>query len=171
MKSKLIIALVIFGAVLSGLEPLAAQSPTPPPLAGSWQFTLTPARSNPPTTAPTIYALATFTADGSTIEADSSEVAPISPAVTNGIRATAGHGIWQPAPAFGNLYIQFINLVVNSNGSLYARKTVTIGGALDSTGNNFSGSYSYVLTDPNGGVLATGSGTAAGQRIPHPALP
>ena len=36
MKSKLIIALVIFGAVLSGLEPLAAQSPTPPPLAGSW---------------------------------------------------------------------------------------------------------------------------------------
>ena len=171
MKSKLIVVSVIFGAVLSGLEPLAAQSPTPPPLAGSWQFTLTPARSNPPTTAPTIYALATFTSDGSAIEADSSEVAPISPAVTNGFRATAGHGIWQPAPAFGNLYIQFINLVVNSNGSLYARKTVTIGGALDSTGNNFSGSYSYVLTDPSGGVLATGSGTAAGQRIPHPALP
>ena len=171
MKSKLVIALVILGAVLSGLEPLAAQSPTPAPLAGSWQLTLTPSRQNPPATAPTIYALATFTSDGSAIETDSSEVAPISPAVMTGVRATAGHGIWQPAPAFGNLYIQFINLVVNSNGSLYARKTVTIGGALDSTGNNFSGSYSYVLTDPNGGVLATGSGTAAGQRIPHPALP
>ena len=171
MKSKLVIAFVIFGTVLSGLEPLAAQSPTPPPLAGSWQFTLTPAHSNPPTTAPTIYALATFTVDGSTIEADSSEEAPISPAMTNGIRGTAGHGIWQPAPAFGNLYIQFINLVVNPNGSLYGRRTVTIGGALDSTGNNFNGSYSYVLTDPSGGVLATGSGTAAGQRIPHPLLP
>ena len=171
MKSKLVIALVTFGAVLSGAGSLAAQTPTPPPLAGSWQFTLTPAHSNPPGTAPTIYALATFTLDGSAIETDSSEVAPVSPAMTTGIRATAGHGIWQPAPAFGNLYIQFINLVVNPNGSLYGRKTVTIGGALDSTGNNFSGSYSYVLTDPNGGVLATGSGTATGQRIPHPLLP
>jgi hypothetical protein len=171
MKSKLIIVSVIFGAVLSGLEPLAAQSPTPPPLAGSWQLTLTPAHPNPPGTAPTIYALATFTSDGSTIETDSSEVAPMSPTATTNIRATGGHGIWQPAPAFGNLFIQFINLVVNPNGSLYARRTVTISGALDSAGNNFSGSYSYVLTDPTGGVLATGSGTAAGQRIPHPALP
>ena len=171
MKSKLVIALVTLGAVLSGIEPLAAQSATPPPLAGSWQLTLTPARPNPPVTAPTIYALATFTSDGSVIETDSSQVAPISPAVTTGIRATGGHGIWQPAPAFGNLFIQFISFVVNQNGSLYARKTVTISGALDSAGNNFSGSYAYVLTDPNGGILATGSGTTAGQRIPHPALP
>jgi hypothetical protein len=88
-----------------------------------------------------------------------------------GIRATGGHGIWQPAPAFGNLFIQFISLVVNPNGSLYARKTVTITGALDSAGNNFSGSYGYVLADPNGGVLATGSGAVAGQTIPHPLLP
>ena len=170
MKSKLVIALVILGAVLSGLEPLAAQSPTPAPLAGSWQLTLTPSRQNPPATAPTIHALATFTADGSMIETDSSEVAPIAPAVT-ALYATDGHGIWQPAPAFGNLYIQFISLVVNQNGSLYARKTVTMGGALDSTGNNFSGNYSFVLADPNGGVLATGSGTVTGQRIPHPLLP
>jgi hypothetical protein len=104
------------------------------------------------------------------IETDSSEVAPVAPAVT-ALYATAGHGIWQPAPAFGNLYIQFISLMVNQNGSLYARKTVTMGGALDSTGNNFSGSYSFVLADPNGGVLATGSGTVTGQRIPHPVLP
>src|SRR5450432_2833587 len=170
MKSKLVIALVVFGAVLSGLQPLAAQNPTPPPLAGSWQLTLTPAPRNPPASAPMIQALATFTSDGSVIETDSSEMAPIAPAVTSGIRATGGHGIWQPAPAFGNLYIQFISLVVNQNGSLYARKTVTITGALDSAGNTFSGSYGYVLADPNGGVLATGSGTVTGQRIPHPLL-
>jgi hypothetical protein len=170
MKSKLVIALVTFGAVLSCVGPLAAQSPTPPPLAGSWQLTLTPARPTPPGTPPTIYALATFTTDGSMIETDSSEVAPVAPAVT-ALYATAGHGIWQPAPAFGNLYIQFISLMVNQNGSLYARKTVTMGGALDSTGNNFSGNYSFVLADPNGGVLATGSGTVTGQRIPHPLLP
>ena len=170
MKLKLVIALFSFGVVLSVIEPLAAQGPTPPPLAGSWQLTLTPARQNPPLTAPTIYALATFTSDGSAIETDSSEVAPVSPAVTT-LHATGAHGIWQPAPAFGNLYIQFISLVVNQSGNLYARKTVTIGGALDASGNNFSGSYSYVLADPNGGVLATGSGTVAGQRIPHPLLP
>ena len=169
MKSKIVIVLVILGAVLSVIEPLAAQSPTPPPLAGSWQLTLTPARSNP-ATAPTIYALATFTADGSAIETDSSEVAPISPAVTT-LKGTGGHGIWQPAPAFGNLYIQFISLVVTQSGSLYARRTVTISGALDGTGNNFSGSYSYTIADPNGGVLATGTGTVSGQRIPHPLLP
>src|ERR1700680_4319460 len=127
MKSRLVIALVIFGAVLSGVEPLAAQSPTPPPLAGSWQLTLTPAPPNP-VTAPTIHALATFTSDGSVIETDSSEVSPISSWVRTAIRATGGHGIWQPAPAFGNLFIQFISLVVNPNGNLHARKTVTISG-------------------------------------------
>jgi hypothetical protein len=169
MKSTFIIALVVFGAVLSSLEPLAAQTPTPPPLAGSWQLTLTPAPPNPTTS--TIHALATFTSDGSVIETDSTEVSPISPSVKTAARGTGGHGIWQPGPAFGNLYIQFISLVVNPNGSLFARKTVTIGGALDSGGNNFSGSYGFVLADPNGGVLATGSGTVAGQRIPHPLLP
>jgi hypothetical protein len=72
MKSKLVIALVIFGAVLLNMEPLAAQSTTPPPLAGSWQLTLTPTPRNPPVAAPTIHALATFTSDGSVIETDSS---------------------------------------------------------------------------------------------------
>ena len=86
-------------------------------------------------------------------------------------RTTNGHGIWQPAPAVGNLFIQFINLVVTESGGLYGRKTVTISGALDAAGNNFSGTYSYVLADPAGGVLATGSGMVTGQRIPHPALP
>jgi hypothetical protein len=168
MKSKLVIALVILGAVLSSMGPLAAQTPPPTSLAGSWQFTLIP--GNP--TGPTIHALATFTSDGSVIETDSSEVVSTSQTARSGFRAaTPGHGIWQPAPAFGNLFIQFISLVVNQNESLYARKTVTIGGALDSTGNNFSGSYAYALVDPNGGMLATGSGTVAGQRIPHPLLP
>lgn len=167
MKSKIVMALLGLGAVLCALEPLTAQ--TPPSLAGSWQFTLTP--GNPE---PTIHALATFTSDGSVIETDSSEVALIiSPSARNGgARAgTAGHGVWQPAPAIGNLYIQFISLIVNQNATLYARKTVTIYGALDSNGNNFSGGYSYVLADANGVTLSTGSGTVTGQRIPHPLLP
>jgi hypothetical protein len=170
MKSKLVISLVIFGAILLGIEPLAAQTTTPT-LAGSWQFTLTAAGPIPTPNAPTIQALATFTSDGSVIETDSSEVAPISPTTAAPVRGTPGHGIWQPAPAIGNLFIQFISLVVNQNGSLHARRTVTINGVLDAAGNNFSGTYSYVLVDPKGGVLTMGSGTVAGQRIPHPLLP
>ena len=50
---------------------------------------------------------------------------------------TPSHGIWQPAPAIGNLFIQFISLMVNPNASLHARRIVTIIRALDSTGNNF----------------------------------
>jgi hypothetical protein len=170
MKSKFVVALVVFGAVLSVLGALAGQSTTS--LAGSWQFTLTPSGPVPTPNSPPIQALATFTADGSVIETDSSEVALISPSVVaTAMRATPGHGIWQPAPAIGNLFIQFISLVVNANQSLYARKTVTISGVLDSAGNNFSGNYGFTLVDPNGHVLTSGSGTVAGQRIPHPLLP
>ncbi len=170
MKSKFVVALVFLGTVLSGIGALAGQAT--PSLAGSWQLTLTPSGPVPTPNAAPIQALATFTADGSVIETDSSEVALISPAVVaTAMRATPGHGIWQPAPAIGNLFVQFISLVVNPNQSLYARKTVTISGALDSAGNNFSGNYSFVLVDPNGHTLTTGSGTVAGQRIPHPLLP
>src|SRR6476659_5170137 len=118
MKSKLIIALIICGTAFSGVE---AQTTTS--LAGSWQLTLTAAGPTPTPTSSVIHALATFTSDGSVIETDSSEVAPLSPATTVAVHATPGHGIWQPAPAFGNLFIQFISLQVNSNQSLHARKT------------------------------------------------
>src|SRR6476619_1036292 len=148
MKSKLIISLLILAAALSGIMALASPATTPS-LAGSWQLTLTPSGPTP-TNAPPIQALATFTSDGSVIETDSSEVALISPSVVaTSMRATPGHGIWQPAPAIGNLFIQFISLVVNPNQTVYARKTVTIFGALDAAGNNFSGTYSYTLVDPN----------------------
>ena len=166
MKSKLIVKLAILAAFCFGVHPITAQTPS---LAGSWQLTM---NSNPTATSPTIHALATFTPDGSVIETDSSEFALIGTSVRNATRAgTPGHGIWQPAPAVGNLFIQFVSLVVNPNGTLYGKKTVTITGAMDAGGNNFSGSYSYILADPNGSALGTGSGLVAGQRIPHPLLP
>jgi hypothetical protein len=171
MKSKFVVAFLCLTAVLVASKPLTGQ--TTPSLAGSWQFTLQPGNPSPIATEPVIHALATFTTDGSVIESDSSEVVAIlSPSIRSAVRpATAGHGIWQPAPAVGNLFIQFISYLVNPNATLFGRKTVTITGALDSSGNNFSGTYSYVLVDANGGSLGTGSGTVAGQRIPHPLLP
>jgi hypothetical protein len=84
---------------------------------------------------------------------------------------TPGHGIWQPSPAIGNLYIQFVSLMVNQNATLHSRKTVTMTGAVDSTGNVFTGSYNYQFVNASGAVIAMGSGTVTGQKIPHPLLP
>jgi hypothetical protein len=170
MKTKLAIALLILGTALSGIESAIGQT-TPPSLAGSWQLTFTPTAPNPTVSGPAFSGLATFTTDGSTIETDSSELSLIMPVATAAMRATPGHGIWQPAPATGHLFIQFISIVANGNGSLYARKTVTITGALDSSGNNFTGGYNYTVIDPRGTSLGMGSGTITGQRIPHPVLP
>lgn len=104
------------------------------------------------------------------IETDATEVVPM---IVEGtaVYGTPGHGLWQPGPAIGNLFIQFISLLLNQNETLHAKKIVTITGSLDSTGNHFRGSYSYELVNPAKVVIATGSGTVTGQKIPHPLLP
>jgi hypothetical protein len=169
MKSKLIVASVVLMALMVGVSSIAAQTPS---LAGSWQLTLTPSPNPAPSVVePAILALATFTTDGSVIESDSSQVAGVPSTARSSRGSTAGHGIWQPAPVPGNLFVRFISLIVNPNGTLYLQKTVTINGAMDASGNNFSGSYSFTLTNPIGGFAGGGSGTVAGQRIPHPLLP
>ena len=166
-RSTVAIALWV---IVSSFQSLAAQTTTPS-LAGSWQLTLTP--SSPTAAAPVpIHGLATFTSDGSMVETDSSEIVPAIASSSGGsIYSTPGHGIWQPGPAAGNLFIQFISLELNRSGALHARKTVTITGVLDSTGNQFSGNYNYQVVDSMGRTAATGTGTVTGQRIPHPLLP
>ena len=169
MKRNLLAAVFCF-AMFVGSQLLSAPTTTPS-LAGSWQFTLTPSSPTAAAIVP-VYSLATFTTDGSTIETDSNEVVPPPAAATGGtFYGTPGHGIWQPGPAAGNLFIQFISLQLNRSGTLHAKRTVTITGVLDSSGNQFSGNYTYELTDAGGHVTATGSGTVTGQRIPHPLLP
>ena len=172
MTPKLVLAGTFSALILFAIQPLAAQTPNQPPLVGSWQLTLTP--NTPPVTTPPVIpipALATFTADGSMIETDGTEVVPAM--MTGGavVHGTPGHGIWQPAPAIGTLYIQFISLMINSNATLHAKRIVTITGAVDSTGNHFSGGYTYQIVDPAGHVITMGSGTVSGQKIPHPLLP
>lgn len=172
MTRKLVLAGMFSGLILFAIQPLAAQTPSQPPLVGSWQLTLTP--NTPPVTTPpviSIPALATFTSDGSMIETDGTEAVPAIMAGGTVVYGTAGHGIWQPAPAIGNLFIQFINLMVNSNATLHAKRIVTITGAIDSTGDHFSGAYTYQIVDPTGHAVTMGSGTVKGQKIPHPALP
>jgi len=170
MRRKLVLTCMSFGLLLLAIEPLAAQATSPPSLAGSWQLTLTPVSPLASVPMP-IQSLATFTLDGSVIETDASEVIPMMNAAGTAVYATPGHGIWQPGPAVGNFFIQFISLLVNQNETLHAKKIVTITGALDSTGNHFSGNYHFELVDPTGHIITMGSGTVTGEKIPHPLLP
>lgn len=130
-----------------------------PSLAGSWQFTLTPA--TPPIPAIPIPGLATFTTDGSVMETDGAEVA----------NRTPGHGIWQALPTGTNLYVQFISILVNTNGSLRAQNTTTMSVGLDSTGTMMKGTYTSQIVDPTGHVLQMSAGSVSGNLIPHPKFP
>jgi hypothetical protein len=170
MRRTLLFAGICCGTALLASQPLLAQTQNSTSLAGSWQFTLRSVSPAALALVP-IEALATFTTDGSVVETDSTEVVPTTSSAGNTIYATPAHGIWQPAPAVGNLFIRFTSLLVNHNGTLHARKIVTISGALDSTGDKFKGSYGFELVDPTGRTIASGSGTVKGQRIPHPLLP
>lgn len=166
MKRKLVIACMYSGLILLATQWLNAQSPNPMALVGSWQLTFTP---NSSAVASPFPGLATFTSDGSVVETDGTEIIPM--AVTPPVFSSPGHGIWQPGPAVSQLFVQFVSLMVNKNATLHAKKTVTITGGLDSSGNNFRGGYSFELADPAGRVIKTGSGSLTGEKIPHPALP
>src|SRR5208337_3061546 len=126
------------------IQPLLAQSsPTSSSLAGSWEFTLTPTpgpMANP--VAIHIGGLATFTADGSVVETDTTEVVPVltGPGKPT-VYGTPGHGIWQPSPAIGSWFVRFTSLVANPNGTLYAKRILSMTVMLNASGNQFSGGY------------------------------
>jgi hypothetical protein len=160
----------LFASIFCGLIAIAVQtmSAATPSLAGSWEFTLT---ATTPTPAVEIPGLATFTTDGSVIETDGSEFAPI-PSSTATVKAsTPGHGIWQLANTPETLYVQYISLVLDADGALYARNVTTMFLTMDTTtGNSFKGTYT---TEQTMGTLTRtlSSGTVTGQLIPHLPLP
>lgn len=170
---KLLFVSVSLGIFLLASQHLGAQTATPPSLPGSWQLTFVPV-SPSSTTVPAVQTqgLATFTADGSLVETDATEVIP-GPAATNAgsTSGTPGHGIWQPGPAIGNFFIQFMSLVVNHTGVLEDRRIVTITGTIDNTGNHFTGNYESHLISPAGHVTDATMGSFTADRITHPALP
>ena len=172
MKLKLLLASVFLGMILLASPRLGAQTVTPPSLPGSWQLTFVPV-SPTPTTVPAVQipGLATFTADGSLVETDATEVTPEAAATNSATGGTPGHGTWQTGPAAGNFFIQFMSLVVNHTGVLQDRRIVTITGTIDNTGNRFTGTYESHLTSPAGHVTGTTMGGFTADRITHPELP
>ena len=162
MLRRIVVTLTMCGLLFLASQPVATAQPgtTKPSLVGSWEFALKP---NPSLSAEThIAGLATFTADGTVIETDTSEAA---------LRLTPGHGIWQPSPAIGNWFVRFISLAANHDGTLHSKRIVTMTVALDSTGDQFRGGYSLEVIDPSGHVIATGAGRVTGQLMVHPLLP
>jgi len=114
--------------------------------------------------------LATFTTDGSVIETDGSEFVPSPPSAAPFNAATPGHGIWQIAATPGTLYVEYISLVLNADGSLFARNVTTMFLTLNTAGNQFTGTYT---TDQVIGSITRvlSKGTVKGQLIPHIPLP
>jgi hypothetical protein len=166
MSKRTPFASIFCGLIAIAVQPMLAATPS---LAGSWEFTLT--ATTPTATPPVeIPGLATFTTDGSVIETDGSEFAPI-PSSTAAVRAsTPGHGIWQLANTPETLYVQYISLVLDADGALYARNVTTMFLTLNATGSMFTGAYTTVQAI---GTLTRvlSSGTVTGQLIPHVPLP
>ena len=166
MFRKTFLATIICGLVAILAQPMSLAAATPS-LAGSWQITLTPTSAPIPIA---ISGLATFTAEGSMVETDTSEVVPGVSSTGAPTYGTPGHGIWQVLPDLTGLYVQYISLVASADGSLYARNITTMTVTLNATGSQFSGSYTTAEASVSG-VTTTTSGTVKGQLIPHPALP
>jgi hypothetical protein len=133
-----------------------------PTLVGAWQFTATP---DPIThaAAPSIEGLATFTSDGTVAETDTMSILG---------HASPGHGIWQRGPIPGGyLFVRFMSLRPNPNGTLHAKQIVTMFLTVNSTGDQFSGSYDIQTVNANGDTIATSRGIVDGKLIAHPLLP
>jgi hypothetical protein len=167
MRNQTLLASLICGLIALAIQPTPAAAATPS-LAGSWQFTLTPTTTTTPPTVE-IPGLVTFTTDGSAIETDGSEFVP-SPQTAGISTRTPGHGIWQIGATPSSLYVEYISLALNLDGSLYAKVITTMLLALNSKGTQFAGSYTTV--QEVGTVTTTlSSGTVGGQLIPHVPLP
>jgi hypothetical protein len=166
MFGKTFLATIICGLIAILAQPMSMAAATPS-LAGSWQITLTPTAGPVPIA---ISGLATFTAEGSMVETDTSEVVPAVASTGALTYGTPGHGIWQVLPAFTGLYVQYISLVASADGSLYARNITTMTVTVNSAGTQFNGSYTTSQASVTGTTTTT-SGTVKGQLIPHPTLP
>ena len=172
MLRKALFATMIFALTALAAQPHRKKAGAAPSLAGSWQFTLMPAASTTPSSP--IPGLATFTTDGSVVETDGAELSPVSASTAPNTAASPGHGIWQPAPAAGTLYVRYVSLVVNGAGLLLGANVTTMPDLAvlsATTGSTFAGSYTTQFIDPAGVAGRTTTGTVKGELIAHPKLP
>lgn len=176
MFRRSLFAGALLGLMAVSFQPLAAAQldavgKTTSPLVGSWKFTLNPTTTTPPIPAATP-GLITFTSDGTAIETDGLEVAPRPGASTTTpvTYGTPGHGAWGPGPDATGYAVSVVSLAVSPNGALHSTNTYLFLLNLDSTGNQFSGTFGLSETLP-GGQTVTISGNVTGEKITAPLLP
>ena len=160
---RAILSLLTLCALMLFINPPRATAQnvrTKPSLVGSWEFTVEPDSGH--SAEHEIAGLATFTSDGTVIETDTSQAA---------FHVTSGHGIWQPGPAIGTLFVRFTNLAATPEGKLHTKRIVTLTVELNSTGDRFNGGYSFEVIDTSGRTIETGSGSITGELMVHPLLP
>jgi hypothetical protein len=176
MSRKMLSTYLLCGLILLAIPSARAQSGTlANGLVGSWELTLTP---NADKALKEISGLTTFTSDGTVIETDTSESMPmpVSAQLDTGreraaVFGTLGHGIWQPFPVPPYLFIRFTSLFANPDSTLHSQRTVTMIVRLNSKGDKFGGSYSFVVLERTGQTIMTGSGMVKAQLMVRTPLP
>ncbi|MGH9822099.1 MAG: hypothetical protein ACREDR_02400 [Blastocatellia bacterium] len=168
MPRRLFAALVLCGIAAFVAQPAFAQSPS---IIGTWQMTLIPNTPPSPPTIP-IAGLASFHSDN-TAEATGGGVLvgpipdPVSTAPLGGPTPALGYWSPGPGPASTLFILQFTSLITNENGTLFATRSFVATVNVNAANNQFSGSYSFTITDTSGNVIDTGSGTITGKLIPR----
>jgi hypothetical protein len=158
MSRKLlaVFTLLAGGAFLS----LPVQAQTNSLLTGTWEIVL---QSNGSTPGPAVSGLASFIADGTMVETDGAEIFK-QPFGTN-TKGTPGHGAWKAGATSGQWYISFFSLILNPNGTLFARKIIAATVGINPAGSQFQGTYQQQVVNPSGTVLSSSSGSLSGQLL------
>ncbi|HYM00960.1 MAG TPA: hypothetical protein VEZ90_18525, partial [Blastocatellia bacterium] len=118
-----------------------------------------------------IAALATFHTDNTAVATGGGVlVGPVASSSTTPLEGpTPALGYWSAGPIPGGSFfiLQFTSLITNQNGSLFATRSFTADVNVTQNNTQFSGTYSFTVTDTSGTVIETGSGTISGKLIPR----
>jgi len=147
---------ICFSLALGGAMALPAHAQTAP-LLGTWETVLKGS------TGPAIEGLASFIGDGTIIETDGSEL--IKQTLATGAKGTPGHGAWKAATTTGQWNVSIFSLIVNADGTLFARRIVAATIGLNAARNQFQGTYQQQIVSAAGSVISTSSGTLSGQLL------
>lgn len=138
-------------ALLSPTAALAKQNDTAQGPEGSWLTTITPTA---PGSVP-FKGLVTFDKGGGLVESGQGDEAP--PILTS-----PGHGAWVNSGS-DDIAFNFIKLLYDTSGKFAG--LLKIHGTAKLEGDILTGSATFVVTDPTGKVIATGSNTIKATRI------
>lgn len=125
-------------------------------IEGSWTATVTPTGADP------FQALLTFDRGGGVIGSAQGDIL-LNPPPGIAPGATAVHGAWKKS---GNKYFFTVKQIIyGADGSFQGGNKVRNSVSLKPNGNKLSGQYQFEITDANGNIVFSGTGTIQAVRI------